>query len=460
MNWIRLTSLIALALVASAVFGGGETVVDPSNPEWLEKADGTARICFGPGDPEHFFFLGTHQADGTWTGGDQQNIIDQIAAQGGNCIYIMAVKGCDSGAGCSLNAGDGAHDGSRTYANPWTDGDPANGLDTEMMAQWEGWLDSFEANGITVYFFIWDDSQSGTWTHTGDSVPAGEQTFLEALVDEFDHHLNLVWVIAEEYNETWSATRVVNQASIVRAADDQNSPIGVHQIATSSFNASFRDDSNIDIFMIQCDEPSSGPTCDATTTPDEVHESVKESWDESAGRYALNMSEIADGVGIGSPRPRQLLWASFMSGASWMSYGWFAADVDPYGTIPDARLNEQRWAHDFVQLRQLQGLAPDDTRANSDTDYVLEDDTNLVYMLYADSGVGNLGLTSMTAGDYDLYWLDTADGDTVTESNQALGAGTNTFSRPGTIGAECALWIEPAMAGSARGTGASGASIE
>jgi hypothetical protein len=59
---------------------------------------------------------------------------------------------------------------------------------------------------IVAYLFIYDDSTaSGTPAMVGDD----ERCFIEALVKRFQHHRNLIWCIAEEYQERYSPNRSV-----------------------------------------------------------------------------------------------------------------------------------------------------------------------------------------------------------------------------------------------------------
>jgi hypothetical protein len=46
--------------------------------------------------------------------------------------------------------------------------------------------------------------------NTGDSVKEAECDFLTAIVDRFEHHLHLVWVIAEECAEQLSTPAIIH----------------------------------------------------------------------------------------------------------------------------------------------------------------------------------------------------------------------------------------------------------
>ena len=85
-----------------------------------------------------------------------------------------------------------------------------------------------DAAGIVIYFFFYDDSAS-IWG--GNQVQGPEKAFVEALVNRYEHHDHLVWVVAEEYSEKLSKARVSSLAATIRAADAKQHPIGVHPVS-------------------------------------------------------------------------------------------------------------------------------------------------------------------------------------------------------------------------------------
>ncbi len=57
---------------------------------------------------------------------------------------------------------------------------------------------------------------------SGKTVGDTERNFLETLVNRFEHHKNLIWVVAEEHAEEYSPARISNIAEVIRNADDPN----------------------------------------------------------------------------------------------------------------------------------------------------------------------------------------------------------------------------------------------
>jgi hypothetical protein len=251
-------------------------------------------------------------------------------------------------------------------------------------------------------------------------VPAEEEAFVRTLVDRFEHVGLLVWVIAEEYQEAFSAPRVSSLAAIVREADDADHPIAVHKLSGTSFDE-FRDDPDIDQFAMQ------------TTAGAGLHERVLEAVRSAAGAFNVNMSEAAD-HGRGATG-REENWSVAMAGAYVMALGWDVAttdvaDLEGCGTL--AR---------FMESTRFDEMVPDDARASLETDYVLAGDG--AFILYATARSGDLGVTDVGAGAYDLDWIDVASGGGVAERGVAL-SGDERLAVPAELGPDVAVYVREA----------------
>ncbi len=266
-----LAAIFGLALwlgLATAAQAGlpGQIIVDPTNASWLVYNKDTDRngkldpfYLGGPGGPEDFLYRGTRNANGTRSG-DQQTIIDAIKGTGANCIYLMAVRS---------HGGDAKPD--KTH-NPFVDSDPAQGLDQDILNQWEEWFTLMDRHGIVIYFFFYDDD-ARIW-NTGDAVGAAERSFVQGLVNKFEHHRHLIWCVAEEYEDAFGKNpqRVKNIAAEIRAADDNGHVIAVHH-AMGDNTMNFPEDPNIDQFAQQ---PGS-------TSPEQLHADVLAAFSDAAG---------------------------------------------------------------------------------------------------------------------------------------------------------------------------------
>ncbi|MGD9496965.1 MAG: DUF4038 domain-containing protein [Armatimonadota bacterium] len=398
----------ALAALVGAVEPApmrGQIVADPKHPQWLRRHGAGAYFMCGPGDPEDFLYRGELQPDGT-RAGDQEELIARLAETGANCIYLQAVRS---------HGGDG----DPTH-NPFVGHDPAQGLSETVLQQWEGWFRAMDQAGITIFLFIYDDS-ARIWD-TGDEVGEAEADFLRTLVNRLEHHRNLIWCVAEEYQERYSPARVSAIAATTAAADDHHHPIAVHKLHGLDF-AEFADDPSIDQFAIQYNVP----------TAEELHAGLVRAWAEAGGRYNLNLAEAAD-FGTG-PELRRKLWACAMAGAYVMVLGMDIAST------PAADLEACGHLARFMEASPLAELAPHDELARGDTEYVLAA-PGRVWVAWSGRRSGEMGVRALPAGRYALTWLDCATGRSVQRRGVRVAGGDATWPAPAAIGAEAALRVE------------------
>ena len=247
----------------------GQIIVDPDNPAQLVynrdgNKDGNLDpyyLC-APGDPEGFLFNSDYQTE-TWS---QASILDALKQHGGNGIYFQAIRS---------HGGDGG-----PTENPFVNNDPSQGLDQTVLDQWKTLFTEMDDNGITIYFFFYDDSSSPFGE--GKSVSTEERAFLKRLVNSFEHHEHLIWCIAEEYSEKYSKARIPEIAQVIKGIDDHNHVVAVHQLASTTFD--FADDPNIDQFSVQM-ESAWG------STAQDMHAKILEAMSNADGAYHVNMSE-------------------------------------------------------------------------------------------------------------------------------------------------------------------------
>jgi len=398
----------ALAALASAGAPGpmrGQVMVDPEHPQWLRRhGEGPFFMC-GPGDPEGFLYRGELQADGT-RAGDQMELITRLAATSANCLYVMAVRS---------HGGDGD-----ATENPFVDHDPARGLSETALAQWEGWFRVMDEAGITIFLIVYDDS-ARIWD-TGDDVGEAEAQFLRTLVNRFEHHRNLIWCVAEEYEERYSPARVSAIAATIAAADDHRHPIAVHKLNRLDFEE-FADDPSVDQFAIQYNVP----------TASELHDGLLSAWAEADGHYGLNLAEAAD-FGAGADARRKL-WACAMAGAYVVVLGMDVAST------PIADLEACGHLVRFMEATPLSELAPHDELAAGDTEYMLAAPGS-AWVAWSGRRTGEMGVRGLPAGRYALGWLDCATGATVEQRGVEFAGGAVTWPPPPGIGPETALHVE------------------
>jgi hypothetical protein len=391
--------------VISNEAGNGGIVVDPEHPQWLKRSDGGSFFMCGPGDPEDFLYRGGIRPDGT-RDGDQMKLIEKMEPTGANCIYMMAIRS---------HGGDG----DKTH-NPFVNHDPAKGINPAVFDQWETWFAEMDKHGIVIYLFLYDDG-TRIW-RTGDKVGREEKNFIDSLVNRFEHHKNLIWCIAEEYQEALSVERVKNIAAEIRAADDYDHAIAVHKLNGLDFSE-FTDEPNIDQFAIQYN----------VKTADELHAGLVKAWMQAKGRYNLNMSEAADwGAGAES---RKKCWVCAMAGAYVMILGMDIASTAKSDLEDCGRLVR------FFESIDFQQMSPHDELAFAGAQYVLAR-PGRSYIAYAPQLQGEIGLKNMPTGVYKFRWFDCATGSEVTKENVTVAGGDRSWDKPDRFGGELAVYIE------------------
>ena len=418
----------------------GQIITDPENPSWLVynmDANGDGRLdpyfMCGPGDPEGFLYRGKRNPDGT-RDGDQYAMIRKVGENGGNCIYLMAVRthGGDAWKDAERDPGnypDKAH-------NPWVGQNPAYGLNQELLDQWELWFTEMDRHGITIYLFIYDDAirvgeRLGWPLDSKGNLHPGEKQFIREIVDRFEHHNNLIWCIMEEGQEIGKDWRlhVSKIAAEIRDADDYGHVIATHQLGGNVFHHA--NDSNINQFALQ-GNPEAG------NSPDSVHNWLADAWRIAGGRYNLNMAEhrahemlsrMGDREGI-----RKHNWAIAMAGSYIMVLGMEIIHT-PLEQLQDCRRLQQ-----FFESTDVNTMSPHDELKFAGTEFVLAW-PGKSYIAYSSRHSEKLGIRDMTSGIFDLAWYDCVTGKTSRKNNITVSSGHQFWERPPGFGEEVALYL-------------------
>lgn len=418
----------------------GQIMVDPENPSWLvynrdKNGDGRQDPYFlcGPGDPEGFLYRGKRNADGT-RNGDQEELIEKVRVNGGNCIYLMAVR---------THGGDAWKDAQRDPENfpdkkhnPWVGQNPAYGLNPDILGQWELWFTEMDRNGITIYLFIYDDAirvgeQIGWHLDENGELHPGEKQFLQAIVNKFEHHQNLIWCIMEEgqeIGEDWQF-HISKIAETIREADDYKHVIATHQLGGNVFYHA--NDPNIDQFALQ-------GNWETGSTPDSIHAWLVEAWNLAGGRYNLNMAEYKTHDDLSQAGDREGIrknsWAMAMAGSYIMVLGMEIIHT-PVEQLQDCRRLQQ-----FFESTNINYMAPHDELKHSGTEYVLAA-PGYSYIAYSSENSGRLGLQNMVEGTYDMMWYDCVSGKSLLHKHTNIASGSQSWKKPPGFGDEMALYM-------------------
>jgi CubicO group peptidase (beta-lactamase class C family) len=406
--WLLVTWLLLGVVGPGAAANGpqaGQIIIDPEHPQWLMRQGGRHVYICGPGDPEDFLYRGTRRADGT-RDGDQKQLIEKLAAQGGNSIYLQAVR---------THGGDAKAD--RTQ-NPFVDSDPAKAVDDRILNQWEEWFTLMDRHDILIYFLFYDDS-ARIW-NTGDTVGAPERAMVETIVKRFQHHRNLIWVVGEESEERYTTARVQALARVIQGADGFGHLIGDHHHSGTTFKA-WEAGGALNHFSMQLN-----------AAVEAAHTGAIEALARAGGRYQIIYSEDT-----GTPKDvdsmRRHAWAVAMGGVMPM-----VLQMDIAGTPVEA-LQQCRHLQKFFEATDFYTMTPQDELKHGGK-YVLAD-AGRSYIAYTDAAAGALGIQAAPAGRCELAWLDCVSGRTFKQTVMVERAGNRTFEKPKDFGAECAVWI-------------------
>lgn len=383
----------------------GQIVISREHPQWLRRQGGEYLFICGPGDPEDFLYRGRRRADGT-RDGDQLQLIEKLIQHGGNCLYLQVAR---------THGGDAKSD--RTH-NPFVDSDPANGLDEDILNQWEEWFALMDRHNILIYLFFYDDG-TRIW-NTGDLVGSDEKEFFQAIVKRFKHHENLIWVVVEESEERYSSARIQALARVIRDADDHGHLIGNHHHSGTTFKA-WEPGGALNHYAMQL-----------SLTGSDAHAGAIEALRKAAGRYQVIYSESTamrkDNEGM-----RHHAWAVAMGGLMPMLLG---MDVN----APVETFRQCRYLQRFFEATDFYTMTPRDELKLGDSKYVLAD-AGRSYIAYSDQSIGGLGVRELPAGRCEITWLDCQTGATVHELKVLAPGGDQLFQKPNTLGPECAAWI-------------------
>jgi CubicO group peptidase (beta-lactamase class C family) len=394
----------------------GQIVVNPSNPRWLyynrdSNNDGKLDPFYwaGAGGPEGFLYLSSSEQD---------SIINALKSGGANAIYMHMVRS---------HGGDGG-----SSQNPFKNRDPQQGVDQTILNNWNTVLKKLEDNGITGLLFFYDDSSIPYSKSTFGSV---EKQFVRDVVNTFEGRKNIIWSIAEEYGEGVDDSKVRAMAAEIRATDDNNHPISIHQ-GNGDNTMNFPDDANIDQFAQQ----SNGTSAKA------VYDDVLEAFNHANGRFNVNMAENwnegnndhAAAIKSGNrTEVRRRNWATGMAGGYVMVIGAYENNIGAYPT--SSMIADWGRQVDFFESTNFDEMVPKGDLKDGDTEYLLAKPGES-YIAYASNLSGNIGIKNMTTGTYSFKWFDPTNGTTKTET-KSVGSGTQSWSKPSGIGNEVVVYL-------------------
>lgn len=399
----------------------------------------------GPGGPEDFLYRGSRNPDGTRSG-DQMQILEQIADNGGNALYFQSIRS---------HGGDGAED-----HNPFNDpSDPSSGLNPKILAQWREWFDYMESHGIALFFFIYDDGVHAFEEEVTSDVSDLERDYVAQIVEAFQHYPGLIWIVQEEFkyfgqgpggtmedgmrkpNNEARRAKMIRLAEIIKEHDDHGHLVGVHHNwngwnGDSSDPYQFEGVSSVDIYVQQADvyhQKGKG-------TPERMHEEARGAlrWNEypyvMGEGYNLHKIALREG---NRTLIRQANWACALGGAAGvMVLGtWESGGAAP----SDEVLGDMRRLEQFIESIEFIALRPRGEPGAESTAWVASDAGGERHLLYAKDRRSRLSLSGLAAGSYELRWFDPADGSSSRETRTLKGS--MQFKYPAHVEEDAVLYV-------------------
>ncbi|MDH7569186.1 MAG: hypothetical protein QHJ73_06335, partial [Armatimonadota bacterium] len=426
----------------------GQVIVDPHNRSWLRYNGGGPVFIAGVGEPENFLYRGTRNPDGT-RNGDQMALIQRLAGTGVNCIYVIGfVDERYGGDGTPNKDGKG---------NPFEEGNVNGEIDPDILNQWDEWFTAMEAQGILIYFVLYDDlidvlpgQRLGWDLDANGNLHPQERKYVDAVVNRFKHHRRLIWCVNESANKNYPASYVARWKKIaarIHELDPYRHPIALGLVVPTDPDRTadtseerYAGDATFNQSLVQHVRAQ---------TAEEMHRIFLEFWRKAAGQYNLLLAQawpLAHGADA-----RQKSWAVAMAGSYFM-HATASRRPNEIWSLDGTPSEEWRAMGHLVRffeaIPELTAMSPRDDLAFGQTRWVLADEGR-AYVAYAYDARENLGLRNIPTGTYRLRWLDCASGETREETGRRVAGGDTTWPKPPGIGPEVALYLVRASGDSA-----------
>jgi len=225
-------------------------------------------------------------------------------------------------------------------------------------------------------------------------------------------------------------------AAEIRAADDNNHPISIHQ-GNGENTMDFPNDPNIDQFAQQAN----------ATSADGLYNDVLAAFNNANGRFNINMAENwnngvndhAAAIKSGNrTEVRVRNWATGMAGGYVMVIGAYENNIGAYPTsdmIAD-------WGRQvkFFEKTNFDEMLPNNSLASDNTKYVMAKPGKSYIAYSPNTTTQQMGIKDMTAGKYTFLWFDPVNGNEIVETKD-VASGTQKWSKPPQIGREVVVYI-------------------
>lgn len=402
----------------------GQIIVAGGKPGYLKYNGGGPAFLAGPDNPEDFFF----QASG------QEQMIARMARTGVSAFHCLMFRMRR----CNIkDEGDDTH-------NPFVDHDPSKPLDEAVLARWNRWLGLLEEAGVVVDFEFYNDATDvelmGWKLDPAGNLHPDEQRFITGIVNRFQHRRNIIWSIEESCNKP-PASRTAHFrkiAEVIARTDRRHHPIVQSFVVPEDPDQDF---------------PAGGALPDAYIGDPNINivtwlhlvphgDDLDMQHEDHLRYYRLTARHFI-------PMKNETFWRPYLNrGPLSRRYMWSAAlaglqtlEAQHYANKPhDAVLREDGLLASFMEQTDYYNMKPRDELAAGSTKWVLAN-PGQSYIAYTYDCSKPMGIKGLAAGVYDLKWLDTVDGETVTQTVTAP-AGDAVWAKPDSLDNEIALYIK------------------
>jgi hypothetical protein len=331
------------------------------------------------------------------------------------------------------------------HQSPFIDHDPSRGLDQKVLDKWETYFDLFERAGIVVHLEFYNDATDVEligWTLDGEgNLHPDEHRFITGIVEKFKHHKNIIWGIEESSNKP-PRSRVPHFkkiAEVIAEADNYNHPIHLGFVViddpegddpeNAATPEDYRNDPHIGIVSWLHVHPH-GDDFEA-----QYREYVQYYLRDSS-HFIVMTNETYRHPSNGSPSSRKYAWAVVMSKMH---------NLNAYHSANKPRhrphLLEDGYIASFMEKTDFHTMLPRNDLAAGSTKWVLAN-PGTSYILYTYDYENNIGIKGLSSGWYDLLWMDTETGETVTQHiSRRIAGGETTWKKPESIGNEVVLYV-------------------
>jgi len=171
-------------------------------------------VIVGAGDPEDFLYLPKSK---------QRRIVNKCVKYRIPLVAYLTMT----------HGGDAAWQ-DRDDMNPYRKHNPKLGLDPKKLNYFNLLFQRLDSAGAAIILNLYDD-EAQPYSKNKNVITAQEKKYIEGIVTRFSHLRHLIYMIAEEFQEIMTHSKVVRVARIIRKIDPHH-PIGVHQIHSPNFN--------------------------------------------------------------------------------------------------------------------------------------------------------------------------------------------------------------------------------